>query len=273
MSEPVEQRVTRLHAPDEQTAMAGIPDGVFEAAARAWVGDDLPGADVRNDFAAMAARPRLRAIVDTVWLLATAQEREALLADMAATFRDVYPGPVGAAPRQGVGHCGGVRGRPGEEPGTTRRVAATPGPWSPDPTGTVCADADLVPDGAGGELLPPDGPMEVAECYRNECPDERGLNAEHIARHDPARVLREVEAKRRIIAEVERWVHFYLDDDSWYSCGLAIGYDETEPGSGCDDEDRRGQCDCGLDARRLCVLAPLATVYDQHPDYRAEWAT
>lgn len=62
---------------------------------------------------------------------------------------------------------------------------ATPGPWSADPTGTVCADADLRPDGAGGEILPEDGPMEVAECYREERTGERGHNAAYIAAMDP----------------------------------------------------------------------------------------
>jgi hypothetical protein len=62
-----------------------------------------------------------------------------------------------------------------------RAAAATPGPWLGDPTGTVCAAVDVVPDGQGGEILPPDGPMEVAECYRRELPDERARNADFIA--------------------------------------------------------------------------------------------
>lgn len=75
--------------------------------------------------------------------------------------------------------------------------AATPGPWSADPTGTVCADADLVSDFKGGELLPIEGPSEVAECYREERSGERAANAAHIALHDPA------DAIRRYVGELE----------------------------------------------------------------------
>jgi hypothetical protein len=59
-------------------------------------------------------------------------------------------------------------------------AAASPAPWSADPTGTVCADIDLRPDGKGGQILPEDGPMEVAECYRGWA-EERAANAELIA--------------------------------------------------------------------------------------------
>jgi hypothetical protein len=71
--------------------------------------------------------------------------------------------------------------------------AATPGPWSADPTGTVVADADLVDDPSGGEkVLRPigQGPQEVAECYREERRGERAANASHIALHDPTDALR-----------------------------------------------------------------------------------
>src|SRR5438128_2326129 len=35
--------------------------------------------------------------------------------------------------------------------------AATPGPWLADPTGTVVAASDVVPDGQGGQALPAQG--------------------------------------------------------------------------------------------------------------------
>lgn len=84
-----------------------------------------------------------------------------------------------------------------------REAAATEGPWSADPTGTVCADADLVPDGNGGEILPDQGPMEVAECYRNEKPGERGANAEFIAhaREDVPALLAGVERLRGLLGQ------------------------------------------------------------------------
>jgi hypothetical protein len=63
--------------------------------------------------------------------------------------------------------------------------------------------------------------------------------AEHIARHDPARALRDVEAKRAMIAELTRWPFDY-----------------------------RPEAD---DATRLFVRL-LGSVYSDHPDYLPEWA-
>ena len=67
--------------------------------------------------------------------------------------------------------------------------------------------------------------------------------AEHIARHDPARVLRDVEAGRAIV-------------DMHADCGSGVGY--------CDDGGHGGDGSCGT----LCYLA---AVYSDHPDYRLEW--
>jgi hypothetical protein len=63
---------------------------------------------------------------------------------------------------------------------------------------------------------------------------------EHIARHDPARVLREVAAKRRILAAAAE-----------YSPELEHG-------------------DNGEWAFDL-VVRELAAAWSDHPDYRAEW--
>ena len=95
--------------------------------------------------------------------------------------------------------------------------------------------------------------------------------AEHIARHGPARVLAECAAKREIIEYVSGWGHEYNDDDTWYSCGLATGHYDDEPGSGCADEAKHGECTCGLRGRQAKILAPLAAVHKDHPDYREEW--
>ena len=62
--------------------------------------------------------------------------------------------------------------------------------------------------------------------------------AEHIARHDPARVLREVESKRRILAE-----HSELD---------------------------RGMCQCLADFPCATVRL-LALPYADRPGYRESW--
>jgi Family of unknown function (DUF6221) len=79
----------------------------------------------------------------------------------------------------------------------------------------------------------------------------------HVARWDPARVLREVEAERKIL-------------DFAFRNAAAI---DGEWGDGHEAEDiRAGMCsDCGNEAAAY-VLKPLAAVYSDHPDYQQEWA-
>jgi hypothetical protein len=67
----------------------------------------------------------------------------------------------------------------------------------------------------------------------------------HIARHDPDRVKREVEAKRRIIAEME-------------------GFSAEAEG---DEPDQRG----AIRSTALHVVKLLALPYADHADYREEW--
>jgi hypothetical protein len=65
--------------------------------------------------------------------------------------------------------------------------------------------------------------------------------AAYVARHDPARALREVEAKRAILAET-----FPLIESEWGgSFGVSRWGEE--------------------------LLKYLALPYSDHPDYRAEW--
>ncbi|MEU4967752.1 DUF6221 family protein [Streptomyces smyrnaeus] len=78
----------------------------------------------------------------------------------------------------------------------------------------------------------------------------------HIARHDPARVLAEVEAKRRIV-DVHHVVGGWQDEDL------------NDHGPGCEEcghseeySDRGGWCE---------TLRLLALPYAAHPDYREEW--
>lgn len=76
--------------------------------------------------------------------------------------------------------------------------------------------------------------------------------AEHISRHDPARVLREVEAKRQIIAH-----HVQVEADRGEPTGCAVchtGNDGWTEGSGL----------CG-------TVLLLAAIYADHPGYREEW--
>ncbi|HUR74434.1 MAG TPA: DUF6221 family protein [Sporichthya sp.] len=80
---------------------------------------------------------------------------------------------------------------------------------------------------------------------------QRHDKLEHIARHDPARVLREVEAKRRI---VESYVTAQAKVDR------LVGEDETVVAG-------RAWREGAL----LEVLRTLALPYDDHDDYREEW--
>jgi hypothetical protein len=70
--------------------------------------------------------------------------------------------------------------------------------------------------------------------------EDQGV-AQYIARHDPARVLAEVDAKRAIVDWVEECRAFFWQTDST------------------------------LTPSAYRVLAPLAAVYADHPDYREEW--
>jgi hypothetical protein len=67
--------------------------------------------------------------------------------------------------------------------------------------------------------------------------------AAHIARHDPARVLRDLEAKRRIVAEYERYAA----------------------------ERRRAMGGWDPQSEVSPILAALAAVYAEHEDYRENW--
>ena len=72
---------------------------------------------------------------------------------------------------------------------------------------------------------------------------------EHIARHDPARVLRECEAKRRIVDTVERMILDAEDPDTEMSA--------------------RERMMTGSSARS--ILTSLASAHSDHPDFREEW--
>jgi hypothetical protein len=85
-----------------------------------------------------------------------------------------------------------------------------------------------------------------------------GADGDHIARHDPARVLREVAAKRAIVAEHKHYdesagstvsVHFGCELCHWHSeYGIPAGVNWCE------------------------TLKQLAAVWSDHPDYKQEWA-
>lgn len=85
--------------------------------------------------------------------------------------------------------------------------------------------------------------------YDEGAPDEN--QAPHIARHDPARALREVEAKRAILAAHDRAEHY---------CPLPVL--PSRHGQLWTPEE--GPC---------WTLRLLVSIYSDHPDYEAGWST
>jgi len=116
--------------------------------------------------------------------------------------------------------------------------AATPGPWAVD--NETYAE----------QISSPDGPVVSGGRWGGEASVfESTEDALHIARHDPARVLGEVAAKRVLIA-------------NWRELILRI---DAEP-----DPDKRGSLALtrhGLDQ----VAYQLASVHADHPDYQESW--
>lgn len=120
--------------------------------------------------------------------------------------------------------------------------AASRGPWfvTHDPLGTHVENGDgvgRIVQRSGRDRLHDDGAEE---------------NAAHIARHDPARVLREVEAKRRILDlhKVGRYGECETCDVGAQSCGC-----------------------CGWGESPCDTVRLLALPYADQPNYRQEWAT
>ncbi|MDJ0405865.1 DUF6221 family protein [Rhodococcus erythropolis] len=89
---------------------------------------------------------------------------------------------------------------------------------------------------------------EVTIVYDEGWPED--VEAEHIARQDPDRILREVAAKRKIINDhrVGSW-YVYTDDDT-RAC-------ET-----CGDSTVRWPC---------ATIGALAAIFSDHPDFNEEW--
>ena len=81
----------------------------------------------------------------------------------------------------------------------------------------------------------------------------------HVGMHDPARVLREVEAKRAIVAEHEPDRVGKFGSEEAARCLVCLtdreGYEELWE----------------ADEWPCATLRTLAAVYRDHPDYRSEW--
>lgn len=125
-----------------------------------------------------------------------------------------------------------LRARLGEDEQMAR--AATPGPWDADED-EVCT----LHDGEGGDLVGD----TVAYVRR------RSEDTAHIARHDPQRVLREVEAKEWLLRRhsKRRSPNFDYPGHIGWECA---------------------QC---TNEYPCPTLAVLVLPYAGHPDYRREW--
>jgi hypothetical protein len=124
-----------------------------------------------------------------------------------------------------------VRARLDEDEAAAKLAAREGGTWKQDD-----------PDRHPGAISSLGGPV----VYDEGSPDE--YQAPHIARHDPARVLREVAAKRAIVERYQRGASGDLP-------GWTAGRELIEAGL----------------AIVLGVLRDLAAAWSDHPDYRAEW--
>ncbi|MFC8376416.1 DUF6221 family protein [Streptomyces albidoflavus] len=117
--------------------------------------------------------------------------------------------------------------------------AATAGPWVESGVGDHGWGVSFSAPGSGVEA--DDGSQGRAD-------------AAHIARHDPARALAEVEAKRRVVGECAYWNERMeaeaVNPPKFPQPGLDLGL--------------------LLDAMNP-ILRHLAAPYADHPDYREEW--
>jgi len=111
--------------------------------------------------------------------------------------------------------------------------------------------------------------------YDGQFPLITAEDVAHIARHDPARVLREVEARRRTLARhqpVEQWSGWDHIPAGQPGARKLYGLDcstcivDHPPGSAA------YECQHGSVSWPCPEVLDLASVWSDHPDYREEWA-
>lgn len=132
--------------------------------------------------------------------------------------------------------------------------AATAGPWWYNPAKAWHLPDDLPTRRNGEEFVGANLVPSVATCVAATGPADHPqsmADAQFIARHDPARVLREVESKRRILDA--------LPSDDGYDAGRAKFSDYES----CDDS-----C-VGQVMHEVVKL--LALPYADRPGYQEEW--
>src|SRR5690606_37393394 len=106
--------------------------------------------------------------------------------------------------------------------------------------------------------------------YASEDGYPRGLSdpeaAAHFARHDPARVLREVKAKQAVMAEHRPHDHRGEHGDATFCDACQWDHGDDSPRIDNHPAECFGQNPCR-------TLAALASVYADLPDYDPDWLT
>lgn len=108
-----------------------------------------------------------------------------------------------------------------------------------------------------GQMLPKSWPIY-------HCEEVNAAAAGHIIRHDPARVLREVEVKRMLIDELIEGV-----DEAFGEGSIDHNLRYRGPSTSTDEE--TGELEEIPEWNVTRQLRLFALLYDAHPDYREEW--
>lgn len=109
--------------------------------------------------------------------------------------------------------------------------------------------------------------------YESECVNTVG--AGHIVRHDPARVLREVQAKRRVLArhrlvdQTNGWAHRTPRPGEDVSLRHPAAYCSTCRTGACGDD---YDATCGWVDWPCPEVLDLAAPFAGHPDYDPSWS-
>lgn len=127
-------------------------------------------------------------------------------------------------------------------------AAIDPGPWTADASDKGFPNGR---SGAGSGIVYAADDIGLWDCEGSNTLCMTAPSAEHVARHDPDRVLREVAAKRAIIA-----IHAPKDVDAADDTGDRLA-------TVC------GNCD--YEAWPCQTMFFLAAVYADHPDFDESW--
>jgi len=136
--------------------------------------------------------------------------------------------------------------------------AADPSPWQYGDVESVAGGSLYDRDVMIASMLY-DAEGEAAGVRRTRPTWQADANGAHIARHDPARVLAECEAKRRIVE-----AHTPVD----YS---PLGMESPNACHICGIDAGMGDWEYAKDSYPCLTLRALALPYAGHPDYREGW--